>query len=124
KVPPVALAGGKLAHPIGGEPLGNVVVTGDGHESRGDPPATHSFRQRHRRSARRVSVECAGELVDHDQREMISLRASNRTNDLAAELLATRERVVRSNPRWRRTKSDGGKELHETRSWQVSHGVD
>src|SRR5688572_19818388 len=89
KSPPLTLTGGHVDNPIGLEPLGNVIVTGNRNKSAMHQSAANRLGHGGAADARDVPVDDACELVKgHDRLGLIRLilqTARERPREIAAE---------------------------------------
>ena len=69
KTPPVERRGGHVDNPVGLEPLGYVVMTGDGHEAAPHASAADRLGNGRRGDPRHVAVHHAGEFVEGEKRK-------------------------------------------------------
>ncbi len=123
KTPPRERRGGHVDDPIGLEPLGDVVVAGDGDEAAGDPPGPQRLRRRRRDHPRHVAVHDAGEFVEH-HRPVGRATAGQRAGQVAAKLLAVAQHVVRLDPTRRRAEADGRQQAGDLLDRAVPQPVD
>src|SRR3972149_4361416 len=64
---PLKSWGGHVDYPVRGQPLGHVVMTGDGHEAAVDLSAANPLGYRRRSCPRHIAIHHAGELVENNQ---------------------------------------------------------
>ena len=67
KTPPGERGRGHVDHPVRRQPLGHVVVAGDGHEAAADLARADSLGNRRRHHPGHVAIDHAGELVENDE---------------------------------------------------------